>query len=335
MRAIKPEPLKPAGPDRVLGWLLIVAFLATFVIVELSAWLRLQEAGIGCGNFPDCYGYFQHLPEKENGSASPSLSPVKKFHRSLASLLVLITGVIAYRVFRKQHASTALRYCILLTILLLIVLSFIGPYTAQKQYPILAVANGGLGILLLLSIAAAWYFADARKHGIAPDTRLHAATKLGLVLVIGIIVSGIWSSANYTSAALPVAGEPPIDMLFPRNTSVADAFNPARELAVDQNHRVLPDAAIPAIRAGHLWGGLIFVPLISLLCIAVIRKNPQLRRPAALVLILVLIECLLGAFSLFGAPSAFLMPAHHLTAVLLALALLNLVLISLPGERHE
>jgi cytochrome c oxidase assembly protein subunit 15 len=307
--------------------LLVTAFFLTFAIVELSAYLRLQQAGIGCENFPDCYGYLSQLLPVENSAAPTAQSYLQKIHRAMASLLVLITGVIAYCVFRRQSSSHT-RNSVVLMIGLLIILSLIGPYTVQKQYPLLAVANSGFGLLLLLVTAGAWWRNDSYRHSVASGFRSRTATVLSLLFVAGVILSGVWSSANYAPLAAPVATELSINVSLPNNTntSIKEAFNPLRELHVDGDHRVLPDAASPLIRAGHHLAALLFALITVPLCIIIIFKRPTQRPTVVVFLTLILADCLLGWLSLTGAESLFILLGHHFIAVLLVLMLIKLTL---------
>jgi cytochrome c oxidase assembly protein subunit 15 len=307
--------------------LLVTVFFLTFTIVELSACLRLQQAGIGCENFPGCYGYLPQLSAVENSAVPALQSFLQKIHRAVALLLVLITGVIAYRVFRSR-SSSHMRNSVMLMIVMLVILSVIGPYTAQKQYPLLAVANGGFGLVLLLVIAGVLWRNDSYRCSFASGFRLRTATVLSMFFVAGVILSGVWSSANYASLAAPVATELSINVSLPNNTntSIKEAFNPLRELRVDDDHRVLPDATLPLIRTGHHLAALLFVLITVPLCIIIIFKRPAQRPTTAVVLTLMLADCLLGRLSLAGAESLLLLSGHHFIAVLLVLMLLKLIL---------
>ena len=65
--------------------LVFVALLLTLAAVLLSAWLRLESIGLGCADWPACFG---HLSPHETGAVAPR-SPAGVVHRFTASLLGL------------------------------------------------------------------------------------------------------------------------------------------------------------------------------------------------------------------------------------------------------
>ena len=302
----------PANSRPILIALLIIAFLLTLSIIELSSYLRLQEAGVGCQPWPQCYGVIQ---KTELRTALTPAEPLKRIHRLVATLLLITIGGISYILFRNRGTTKAMRKSCVHIIALLIILSVIGPYTPEKQYPLLALLNITCGFLLLAGIAYLGYqILPNKQKSIHHSPLLKQWVKRCIYLVIAAIALGAWSSANF--APLATTSESSlVKRLLP-------AFNPLRELAVDSQYRVIADAATALIRNSHLLVSLLLSFILVQLAIVLIWKQPAMRLAGTSLLALVFIESALGWLSLSHSVSLTTVLAHHAIAGLMLLLLI-------------
>ena len=80
----------------------------SLVILLASAYIRLGGAGLGCGQWPDCYG------ELLSGTANLQTAGARILHRSAASLALVLGFVLAWQSQRPQPIQPAARYAAML-----------------------------------------------------------------------------------------------------------------------------------------------------------------------------------------------------------------------------
>ena len=305
--------------DKLLFASLVTAFLLTLTIIELSSFLRLEDAGIGCQNWPACYAVVKQKTEQR--SALTPQQSLNKIHRLIATLLVLAAGLIAYRVFRQPTAPQVRKLTVLMGVLL-IILSIIGPYTPEKQYPLIGLANILCGLLLLITIASiGWQICPSSKPRASYSLLLKQWAKRCWYLGIIVIGLGAWSSANYAPLASTVENTD-------ASASLLHAYNPVRKLALDSHNRVIADKTLTLIRNGHLATSLLLAIIIVQLAVVLIWKHPSIRLISITMLLLITAECMLGWLSLDTKTNLYTLLSHHALAglLLLNLSILNIQL---------
>jgi cytochrome c oxidase assembly protein subunit 15 len=155
----------------------------SFLVVLVSAWIRLSGAGLGCAGWPDCYG--QLLA----GTATTHTGAVRILHRSAASLSLLLGFYLAWQCLRPHPVQPLARYATLLLVLM-IVLALIGVWSADPHRVWTSFLNmlGGVGL-----VALSWRMVVAAS---APSPTSHAApgsapARSTAVLHAGLIALGL------------------------------------------------------------------------------------------------------------------------------------------------
>lgn len=197
----------------------LVAICLTVVVVTLGAFTRLVDAGLGCPDWPGCYGHLLWPVQEENvaraNEAWPDM-PVdhaktwpEMVHRYAAGLLMLmIVGLAALGWKNRENPDYPFRLPMLL-LFLVIWQALFGMWTVTlKLWPQVVVAHlmGGMTILALLWVLVARL----------DDTRWRMQTSLldrvrqlkpwvivGIVIVALQIMLGGWTTANYAAYACP------------------------------------------------------------------------------------------------------------------------------------
>lgn len=309
-----------------MAWLAALTLMATLSINLLSAYIRHSEAGLGCRDWPSCYGQIGESLRRAQAPdvARHALAPdplAKRTHRVLATALVVMVLVLLHR-SRQRHGVPGLDTPIpLLMAALLLVLAVIGPASYLKTRPAIAACNllGGivlaaLGWRLLLELRGA-----AR---VAATQRLRRATRAALALLALQLALGAWVSANFAGLGCTglLACKPPADTA---TESVAAAFWYFRELPLDGNGRVLHTGATSAIHVAHRIGaGLAALAIVAASVLALRERVPaQLVLP---VLVLLVGQLALGAIAVAGSLPLAVVLAHSGVATLLLLAMLRL-----------
>lgn len=293
-----------------LAWL---ALGLTFVVVVVGAYVRLSDAGLGCPDWPLCYG--EPIP----GHMASQDALVKAWkemgHRYLAGSLGLVLValmLLSWRMRKWRGLTTAI-------VALVLFQATLGAWTVTMLLkPAIVTAHllGGMTILALL----AWLVLSL--HGHAPEPRaaaLRVPAAAALVVLALQIALGGWVSSNYAALACPdlplCLGQalPPMDF--------ANAFHVVRELGQTPEGELLSREALTAIH----WSHRIFALVVLLLIAWVAWRTSQLM-PALGVVLGVL---LLTQFSLGVANVAFSLPlplaaAHNAGAALLLVAVIVL-----------
>lgn len=296
--------------------------LALFVVM-LGAYTRLTHAGLGCPDWPGCYGHWV-VPESisEQAQAVGALEPRKAWtemlHRYAAGTLASLIVVWVVVLLRGRYQGIRVR----LGVLLLMLLGFqaaLGMWTVTlKLLPIVVMGHllGGLGIFSCL-VALSWQVSGVSR---VSASCLHRWVVLGVVLVFCQIALGGMVSAN--DAGIACIG-------FPRcNGSMWPMAHWPQALSLHRLFRLhdLDPAAKIALQWVHRLGAMVIAAYVFMLSFWIIVKTRStcLRAVAGLTVVL-----LLGQFTLGMVNVVYLLPlwaavAHNGGAALLLGALISL-----------
>lgn len=182
------------GRLRQIRWLAMLVCALSLLVVGISAYLRLDAAGIGCTPWPDCYG--QVL---SGDPAALHYGFARLLHRAAASSALLLTIFLVWRCLRPLPLLPAARYAGLL-LLLMLVLSGLGFLSADPRRALVGFLNivGGLGLVTFswrLSMAAGALGKPAENA--ARGWLLH----VGVVTLTLAVMLGAWIGATYSAIA--------------------------------------------------------------------------------------------------------------------------------------
>ena len=206
-----------AGPARRLQALTLLTLFLTFDLVMFGAFTRLTDSGLGCPDWPGCYGQASPVGARVQIDAAEAAMPtgpvthgkawVEMIHRYLATgvgVLILVLTLATWRQWRRQRAAAATDIVHpgwpLLTLLWVCAQGAFGALTVtMKLFPAIVTLHllGGVGLLVLLVVQAESY---RRSAGAAPEP-LAAGQRALLWLSAGAvalqIALGGWVSTNY------------------------------------------------------------------------------------------------------------------------------------------
>ncbi|MBE7373293.1 COX15/CtaA family protein [Pseudomonas lopnurensis] len=193
--------------------LALIATLLAVVVVLLGAYTRLTHAGLGCPDWPGCYGFLA-VPMSEHKQSLAALrfpeTPLEvhkgwneMIHRYFAGALGLVILALAVQAVRRREQPGQPLKLPLLLLAVVIAQAAFGMWTVTLQlWPQVVTAHllGGfttLSLLFLLCLRLSGAIAPLP----AVSSRLRAFAGVALLLVIGQIALGGWVSSNYAAVA--------------------------------------------------------------------------------------------------------------------------------------
>ena len=294
----------------------------TFVVVVVGAYVRLSDAGLGCPDWPLCYG--QAIPEKLADAGAHAKQWKEVAHRWLAGtlgILLFVQLLAAWRTRRSPLLASAIAA-------LVVFQAALGMWTVTLLLKPAIVTAHLLGGMTLLSLMV-WFCLERADYATASEgrgLRRPAAIALG-VLAIQIALGG-WVSANYAALACPdlplCLGQavPPMDFV--------NAFHMVRELGRTDGGELLPQAALTAIHWSHRMFALVVVGVVGWAAMRAFKVYPTL---GIFIGALLLLQFSLGIANVaFNLPLA-LAAAHNAGAAALLAALVVLNFFAFRGLR--
>ncbi|MBP8270800.1 MAG: COX15/CtaA family protein [Sphaerotilus sp.] len=279
-----------SAPQRLRALTLVTLFI-TFDLVLFGAFTRLTDSGLGCPDWPGCYGNSSpfgavhqitqaetHLPD---GPVTQSKAWIEMVHRYLATgvgallTVLMVWSLLAVRRLKRSDPAQARLISpgwAALTFVWVCLQGAFGALTVtMKLYPAIVTLHllGGIGLLALLAV-------QIQRH--APQAPvLSSGLRQGVWVVFGLVLVqvalGGWVSTNYAVLAcqdVPTCqGQwwPPMDF---------DAgFTLQRGLGVQADGSALPFAALTAIHVVHRLGALTVLTALALLIAALRHPAPR------------------------------------------------------------
>ena len=288
-----------AGTAGRLRALTLLTLFLSFDLVLFGAFTRLTDSGLGCPDWPGCYGNASPAGAHHEIRAAEAALPggpvtkgkawIEMVHRYLATGVgVLITVLalaswIAHRRARRQGESGDVSpWWATATLLWVCIQGAFGALTVtMKLYPAIVTAHllGGIGLLVLLAVQAQAY--------VRSPLALPFGLKLGVfaVLVLALVQSALggWVSTNY--AVLACGDFPTCQGTWWPTMDFDHGFVLRRELGQTTGGEWLPFEALTAIHYVHRLAAYVVLAAVALLAwrlAARRREQPASGRWAAL-----------------------------------------------------
>ena len=310
--------------------------LLALCVIVFGAYVRLTDAGLGCPDWPGCYG-FVTVPQ----TAEDYLSVEENFpgeivdegkawremiHRYIASLLgFLILLMFLKDFFSLRKGEGSLKDLKLSGALLALVIfqGMLGMWTVTlKVHPLVVTAHliGGLTTLSLLFFYYRSIETDSEKFISTPNVLF-----VGLSILILQIILGGWTSTNYAALGCPdlplCYGE-----VWPSNMGFEEGFLKWQEVGVNYEGGQLSPSGRTAIHFVHRLGAIVALIALGLIGLRYLKHTSDRVRGASILMLIALsVQLAIGILMVwFGIP-LFLATAHNAFAALLLLSFINLL----------
>jgi heme a synthase len=300
----------------------LLALYVALIVVPLGAYVRLSDAGLGCPDWPGCYGKLVGVPDHpdEHAAAAEAFpgKPVEAgkawkemIHRYVAGtlgLLVFAACVLAWR--RRPVVSLALALTIVFQALL-------GMWTVTlllKPAIVTGHLLGGMAVVALLTLLATVEGDSWSRRSAPPGAAVLARASL-LLLVVQIALGG-WVSSNY--AGLACQDFPTCQGGWLPAMDFEHGLTIRRELGYAGDGSLLPFEALTAIHWLHRLGALLVFLTVGALCLR-LRAVRDWQPWAFVLAVLLLLQVGLGIANVLLSLPLPLAVAHNFGAALLLL----------------
>ncbi len=318
------------APDLLMLVMRLTIFL-TLTVIVLGAYTRLSDAGLGCPDWPGCYGKITvpsdaqavhqsnlHFPER---AFEADKAWIEMIHRYFAGSLGLLIFVVVAWCIKKNITSAGLPLLISATV---IFQALLGMWTVTlKLMPVVVMAHlmGGFTLLSLLCLLYC-RLSQFQTHFGEPSysSVIKASALFGLLIVVGQILLGGWTSSNY--AALVCTQLPICEGNWVNYLDFKNAFDFAQHGHDNYEFGVLEYPARLTIHVMHRFGAI--VATLTVLMIVYQLWNfgqPSHQKLSVIVAIVLFIQISLGISNVWFHLPISVAVLHNLVAAMLLISM--------------
>jgi cytochrome c oxidase assembly protein subunit 15 len=299
-----------------------------FVVIALGAWTRLVDAGLGCPDWPGCYGFVVFPTNEAEIALAEARYPTFPYdinkaipevvHRYFAAALGFLAIIMVYYSFKQNENKNIRRWTIGLLIFICCQGLFGYLTVSLLLLPIIVTAHlfGGFTTLTLffLIFLMSGKFDILEKMAIP---KLKTIAGIALAVLLFQIFLGVWTSTNY--ASLACADFPTCQGTYMPEMDFKNGFNLNQEVGPNYLYGLLDNPSRVAIHYSHrvsaILVAVVFLILISKLWFS--NAAPL----ASTIGILLLTQISLGIINVLYVLPLYVAIAHNLVAALLLLAI--------------
>ncbi|AKR43990.1 heme A synthase [Methylophilus sp. TWE2] len=305
-----------------------VAAVVAFCVVVLGSYVRLSDAGLGCPDWPGCYGTLT-VPQSEAAIQSAQQAypdkPVEHAkawkemaHRYLAGSLGLLVVALAVQAYRQRQVIRTSWQLSAALVVLIVLQALLGMWTVTLLLkPVIVTLHllGGMTTLAMLSWIA---FRHVSKPDIALPKGAQYWLRLALLVWIVQVLLGGWTSSNY--AALACTDFPTCHGMWWPDMYIRDAFHLTRALGESRDGGQLHLDALTAIQWVHRLGAFVVLLWMSVAARMLMQRENAKMLGWALIAI-VLCQIAVGIGNLLLQLPLVLAVLHNAGAALLGVCL--------------
>lgn len=323
--------------NRIITLLPLCACFFALSVIGLGAFTRLVDAGLGCPDWPGCYGHLivSHLkqPLSQVGEGNLNLFLFKAWaemiHRYFAACLSLLITSIVVIIFAKKAYRSRSNIILAFTLIALVIYQIIlGQWTVTLKLLPAIVTQHLLGGFLIVSTLWLVYLNNASVKTSPSNGKEKFLLPFGILALIILllqIILGAWTSTHYASFSCP-------DFPFCQNNQIImpfhfkEAFEFWTPVGINYDGGVLPEAARQTIQMTHRLGALIFtlyMLFFAAIALPQLKNAPQTTSSFYLILGLLMVQLCLGISNVIFKLPLMTAISHNIVAVLMLLTLIT------------
>ena len=310
--------------------------LLALCVIVFGAYVRLTDAGLGCPDWPGCYGFVtvpqtaedylsveQNFPGEIVDEGKAWREMIHRYIASLLGFLILLMFLKDFLSYRNNAGSLKDLKLSAALLALVIFQGMLGMWTVTLKVHPLVVTGHLIGGLTTLSLLFFYY-----RNLESSDEKFISAPKAmiaGLSILALQIILGGWTSTNYAALGCPdlplCYGE-----VWPSNMDFEEGFLKWQEVGVNYEGGQLSPSARTAIHFVHRLGAILVLFALGWLGLKYLKhSSDRIRIASGIMLIALLAQLAIGTLMVwFGIP-LFLATAHNAFAALLLLSFINLL----------
>lgn len=290
--------------DSKISKLSFVGALFTLIVISLGAWVRLTDAGLGCPDWPGCYGLLttpdtvDELAKAREYYPNADIDVGKAWremlHRYMAGLLGLYVFFITYISIKYSKRSYTLPVLISILIIIQAIMGMLTVTMLVKPTIVTTHLFFGMLTATLLFINSLKYSNIRMSSEKIPAIALIIITITWVFLIIQILLGG-WTSTNYASLACTDFPKC-LDQWYPKEMIFNEAFNVINLPDVNYEGGILAYGAKVAIHYSHRITALIltFVFISALYVVFKLNKHSLLKKLMSISIIFFILQIILG-----------------------------------------
>ena len=290
--------------DSKISKLSFVGALFTLIVISLGAWVRLTDAGLGCPDWPGCYGLLttpdtvDELAKAREYYPNADIDVGKAWremlHRYMAGLLGLYVFFITYISIKYSKRSYMLPVLISILIIIQAIMGMLTVTMLVKPTIVTTHLFFGMLTATLLFINSLKYSNISMSSEKIPAIALIIITITWVFLIIQILLGG-WTSTNYASLACTDFPKC-LDQWYPKEMIFNEAFNVINLPDVNYEGGILAYGAKVAIHYSHRITALIltFVFISALYVVFKLNKHSLLKKLMSISIIFFILQVILG-----------------------------------------
>ena len=302
-----------------------------FVVIGLGAWTRLADAGLGCPDWPGCYGFVTFPTTPNEIAIAESLypdSPVEidkiipeVVHRYFAASLGLLAIALLFIAFREKKMKTES------AVLLLIIIGqgIFGYLTVSLKLHPLIVTSHLFGAIITTSLFLIIFMKSLKiSNSYAILVRNKPYIIVGFILILGQIFLGAWTSTNYAARAcldLPYCQ----GQLVP-DTNFKEGFNLFQTIGPNYLYGQMSYEARVAIHLTHRIGAIVVFFYSLFLAAKLWSRNT--RPIVGSFLAILFFQVFLGVNNVLSSLPLWNAVAHNIVGVMLVLTFVVMTFLS-------
>ncbi len=309
--------------------------LLVIALVTISAYLRLDNSGIGCAPWPDCYGNIgtgdaadatvSKAYERLVEDATQPMAWATPAHRLIATVLgLLVVGMTLWSLLRRRDRVLSIS-----ALSLTVFLAWLGIYSDGLISPAVVMGNLAGGFLMLALLGWMVFRHDQPPSNARPATRKWITAAL-LILAVQIGLGGL-TSANFAASACQSV--PDCHGSWLPGADLWTAFDLGRQHQLSSIGQVMGGAERADIQKLHRLVAVLAVLLSLAAAASAIRDG--LGVTGVIVLVVVVSEFAVGIAAIVTDLPIGVAVAHNWLAAILVLALLRLLALSINSNNQQ